>query len=342
MNLSTSTSSAIIGSVTGIVAVLLLNAISGQYFAKISHGKRGGETAQNNLTSTTLSKVNSPIRATKKSESEKQLAEIEPMETISMTPILNTIKRHSQSFDESGIPTLVVGIAGGSGSGKTTLADAIFSALGREENVTFISHDSYYKDLSSWTMAQREAQNFDHPNSLDTDLLVEHVKKLRKGESADIPIYDFSTHSRTKNTTTVIPRKVILVEGILIFTEPALSDLLDVKIFVDTESDVRLMRRIQRDCQERGRSIEQVLQQYTKTVRPMHIEFVEPSKRKADIIVPVGINSVALSLITDHLKVALDDLYGGVRYIKTPFDEKNKQERVIGVNSGRSSPINLF
>ncbi len=239
------------------------------------------------------------------------------------TPLIGTIKSISQRPE--GAPVLMVGIAGGSGSGKTTLAQAIYTALGREENVTFISHDSYYKDLSSWTMAQREQQNFDHPNSLDTDLLVEHLKSLKSGEKALIPNYDFTTHSRTGELTLALPRRVILVEGILIFTEPALTDLLDVKIFVDTESDVRLIRRVTRDCQERGRSLDQVLEQYTKTVRPMHIEFVEPSKRQADIIVPVGINSVALSLITDHLRTALEK--ADVQYLKTPFDEENKRER---------------
>ena len=181
-------------------------------------------------------------------------------------------------------------------------------------------------------MSERENQNFDHPNSLDTNLLVEHVRQLRSGLSASIPNYDFSTHSRTGEVTVAEPRQVILVEGILIFAEPELTDLLDVKIFVDTESDVRLIRRITRDCQERGRSLDQVLRQYTKTVRPMHIEFVEPSKRQADIIVPVGINSVALSLITDHLKTALANKGGGEMYIKTPFDEVNKEERKVGMS----------
>ncbi|GMH48933.1 hypothetical protein TrRE_jg2445, partial [Triparma retinervis] len=224
-------------------------------------------------------------------------------DTGGFTPLISTIAEISSR--PSGSPILVVGIAGGSGSGKTTLAQAIYTALGKEDNVTFISHDSYYKDLSSWTMSERENQNFDHPNSLDTNLLVEHVRQLRAGQTASIPNYDFSTHSRTGEVTKASPKQVILVEGILIFAEPELTELLDVKIFVDTESDVRLIRRITRDCQERGRSLSQVLRQYTKTVRPMHIEFVEPSKRQADIIVPVGINSVALSLITDHLKTKL-------------------------------------
>jgi len=200
-----------------------------------------------------------------------------------------------------------------------------------QDHVTFLSHDSYYKDLSSWTMAQRAQQNFDHPNSLDTWLMVEHLELLRNGGIAEIPNYDFSTHSRTTEVTRIAPKQVVLVEGILIFTEPALADLIDVKIFVDTESDIRLIRRVTRDCQERGRSLEQVLEQYTRTVRPMHIEFVEPSKRAADIIVPVGINSVALSLITDHLRNALAKNTNGVAYMKTPFDESNKRERRVSV-----------
>jgi len=240
-----------------------------------------------------------------------------------LTPLTQTLRDINSR--PAGAPILVVGIAGGSGSGKTTLAEAVYNALGGEDYVTFLSHDSYYKDLSSWTMEQRSQQNFDHPNSLDTWLMVEHLAQLRRGETANIPNYDFSTHSRTAEVTPVSPRQVILVEGILIFTEPDLADLIDVKIFVDTESDIRLIRRVTRDCQERGRSLEQVLEQYTRTVRPMHIEFVEPSKRQADIIVPVGINSVALSLITDHLRNALNQTTDG--YIKTPFDEANRRER---------------
>ncbi|GMI18826.1 hypothetical protein TeGR_g4469, partial [Tetraparma gracilis] len=180
-----------------------------------------------------------------------------------LTPLTQTLR--DISARPAGAPILVVGIAGGSGSGKTTLAQAIYAALGRDENVTFLSHDSYYKDLSSWTMEQRSQQNFDHPNSLDTDLMVRHLSQLRAGECAEIPNYDFSTHARTAEVTLVQPRQVILVEGILIFTEPALAGLIDVKIFVDTESDIRLIRRVTRDCQERGRSLEQVLEQYTRT-----------------------------------------------------------------------------
>ena len=250
-----------------------------------------------------------------------------------LTPLTQTL-RDINSRPE-GSPILVVGIAGGSGSGKTTLAQAVYNALGGEDYVTFLSHDSYYKDLSSWTMAQRALQNFDHPNSLDTWLMVEHLAQLRLGKEADIPNYDFATHSRTAEVTRIAPRQVVLVEGILIFTEPELADLIDVKIFVDTESDIRLIRRVTRDCQERGRSLEQVLEQYTRTVRPMHIEFVEPSKRQADIIVPVGINSVALSLITDHLRNALK---GENQKHKTPFDEANARERRPSVMTKGATP----
>ena len=220
---------------------------------------------------------------------------IDALRDVAITPL----RGPSSSSSSSSPQVLVVGIAGGSGSGKTTLAEAIFSALGRDANVTFLSHDRYYKDLSSWTMSQRANQNFDHPRALDTELLVSHVRSLKLGHSVSVPTYDFATHTRTNETTVAVPRRVILVEGILIFADPSLASLLDVKIFVDTESDVRLIRRIARDCQERGRSLEEVLSQYGRTVRPMHNEFVEPSKRQADIIVPVGLNAIALGMITE-------------------------------------------
>mmetsp|Transcript_31939 Transcript_31939/g.63260 ORF Transcript_31939/g.63260 Transcript_31939/m.63260 type:complete len:321 (+) Transcript_31939:80-1042(+) len=211
--------------------------------------------------------------------------------------------RQNVLVDGSGIIT--VGIAGGTGSGKTTLAMAIYKALG-ENSVTYLSHDNYYKDLSHLSMEEREVHNFDHPHSLDTNLLVNHIKSLKEGLTIEVPSYDFSTHSRITKTTLTTPTRVILLEGILIFSEPKLVDQLDVKIFVDTESDTRLMRRIGRDTKKRGRTLDQVLDQYTKTVRPMHIEFVEPSKKFADVIIPLGVNPVALSLIVDHLSNILD------------------------------------
>lgn len=201
---------------------------------------------------------------------------------------------------------IVIGIAGGSGSGKTTLSKAVYDELG-EESVTFISHDSYYKDLSHLCIEERANNNFDHPDSLDTGLLVEHVEALRAGYAVEVPIYDYSTHSRTKQTEHVLPRPVILVEGILIFSDEALQQLMDIKIFVDTDDDIRLIRRLQRDTVERGRTVESVVNQYIKTVRPMHLEFVEPSKRNAHLIVPVGLNSVALGLLVSHLRTAIEE-----------------------------------
>jgi uridine kinase len=192
---------------------------------------------------------------------------------------------------------LVIGIAGGSGSGKTTVAQEILQRVG-PSRIAFLQHDSYYKDLSGLPPRQRAEVNFDHPDSLETDLLIEHIAALRDGKPVEVPIYDFSTHSRTSQTFTVQPRHVILVEGILIFTEPALRKMFDVKIFVDTDSDIRFIRRLERDITERGRTTESVIKQYQTTVRPMHLEFVEPSKRYADVIIPEGgHNTAALDMV---------------------------------------------
>jgi uridine kinase len=201
---------------------------------------------------------------------------------------------------------IVIGIAGGSGSGKTTLADAIYKEVG-VENITFISHDSYYRDQSHLTAAERDNLNFDHPDILETDLLVDHIRLLKEGKSVRIPQYDFATHTRCTKTELREPKKIILVEGILIFSCYELVKLLDVKIFVDTADDIRLIRRMQRDATERGRDVPSIITQYLTTVRPMHIEFVEPSKKNADVIVPVGLNSVALDLIVSKL---MKDLLG--------------------------------
>jgi uridine kinase len=192
---------------------------------------------------------------------------------------------------------LVIGIAGGSGSGKTTVAQEILQRVG-PDRIAFLQHDSYYKDLSGLPPRQRAEVNFDHPNSLETDLLIEHIAALRDGSPVEVPIYDFATHSRTAQTFTVQPRRVILVEGILIFTEAALREMFDVKIFVDTDSDMRFIRRLERDIAERGRTTESVIKQYQSTVRPMHLEFVEPSKRYADVIIPEGgFNTAALDMV---------------------------------------------
>lgn len=200
---------------------------------------------------------------------------------------------------------LVIGIAGGSGSGKTTVAQEILQRVG-PERIAFLQHDSYYKDLSGLPPAQRIEVNFDHPHSLETDLLIQHIASLRDGESVEVPIYDFSTHSRTSQTFTVQPRRVILVEGILIFTEATLRDMFDVKIFVDTDSDIRFIRRLERDITERKRTTESVIKQYQSTVRPMHMEFVEPSKRYADVIIPEGgHNTAALDMVTARVEALL-------------------------------------
>jgi uridine kinase len=196
---------------------------------------------------------------------------------------------------------LTIGIAGGSGSGKTTVAQEILGRVGADR-IAFLQHDSYYRDLSGLPPTQRAELNFDHPNSLETDLLIQHVLSLRDGNPVEVPIYDFSTHSRTTRTFTVAPRRVILVEGILIFVDAALRQLFDVKIFVDTDADIRFIRRLERDISERGRTTESVIKQYQLTVRPMHLEFVEPSKRYADVIIPEGgFNTAALDMVAARI-----------------------------------------
>lgn len=201
---------------------------------------------------------------------------------------------------------LVIGIAGGSGSGKTTVAQAILQRVGPDQ-IAFLQHDSYYKDLSGLPPAQRAEVNFDHPHSLETNLLIHDISALRDGKPVEVPIYDFATHSRTSRTFTVAPRRVILVEGILIFAEAALREIFDVKIFVDTDSDIRFIRRLQRDISERGRTTDSVIRQYQATVRPMHLEFVEPSKRYADIIIPEGgYNMAALDMVVARVQALLN------------------------------------
>ncbi len=200
---------------------------------------------------------------------------------------------------------LVIGIAGGSGSGKTTVAQKILDRVGADR-IAYLQHDSYYKDLTDLPPTLQMDVNFDHPHSLETELLIKHVEALRNHQSVEVPIYDFSTDSRTNQTFTVAPRGVILVEGILIFTEPELRKLFDVKIFVDTDPDLRFIRRLPRDITERGRTIESVIKQYLTTVRPMHLEFVEPSKRYADVIIPEGgFNTAALDMVVARIESLL-------------------------------------
>ena len=197
---------------------------------------------------------------------------------------------------------IVIGVAGGTGSGKTTVAEKILHRVGAE-HVAYIPHDAYYRELGHLPSEERARVNFDHPDSLETSLLIEHLKVLREGRVVEIPIYDFTKHMRTEETLRVEPAPVILVEGILIFVEPELRTLLDVKLYVDTDADVRFIRRLQRDIQERGRSVESVCKQYLSTVRPMHQEFVEPSKRYADVIIPEGgFNEVAIEMVAARLR----------------------------------------
>ena len=200
---------------------------------------------------------------------------------------------------------IVIGIAGGTGSGKTTVAQAILRRVGSEK-IAYLPHDAYYKDHSHLSPEERAQVNYDHPDSLETSLLVEHIRALKAGQVIERPVYDFTTHSRTRQTVRVEPRPIILVEGILIFVEPDLRNLFDIKIFVDTEADIRFIRRLLRDIHERGRTMESVVDQYLNTVRPMHLEFVEPSKRYADIIIPEGgLNTVALDMVVARLEALL-------------------------------------
>ncbi len=200
---------------------------------------------------------------------------------------------------------LIIGVAGGTGSGKTTVASAIVDRVGRDR-IAWVQHDSYYRDRSGESFEERSRVNYDHPDSLETELLIAHLKELRSGRSVSVPVYDFSTHTRRGETRTINPQPIILVEGILIFVDPALRKLFDVKIFVDTDADLRLIRRLQRDMAERRRTFDSVITQYIETVRPMHLEFVEPSKRYADVIVPEGgFNTVALDMIVSRVRALL-------------------------------------
>ena len=199
----------------------------------------------------------------------------------------------------------IIGVAGGSGSGKTTVSMRILERLGAPP-IAYIQHDSYYFDNSHVPVADRGRLNYDHPDSLDTPLLIQHLRALRAGQAVEIPLYDFTTHSRRPETMRMDPAPLILVEGILIFVEKELRELMDMRIFVDTDSDLRFIRRMQRDVHERGRSQESVVEQYLRTVRPMHLEFVEPSKRYADVIIPEGgHNQVALDMVVSRVQALL-------------------------------------
>ena len=197
---------------------------------------------------------------------------------------------------------VIIGVAGGTGSGKTTVANAILKHVG-DGRMSVLFHDAYYRDFADLPKDILDRKNFDHPDSLETELLIRHVKALKQGMVVEAPVYDFRVHRRAPETRRVEPTRVVLVEGILIFAEPELRKLFDVKIFVDTDADVRLIRRIRRDIAERGRTLESVVEQYQSTVRPMHLEFVEPSKRYADLIVPEGgENTVAMEFLFARLE----------------------------------------
>jgi uridine kinase len=202
---------------------------------------------------------------------------------------------------------IIIGVAGGTGSGKTTVSFAILQRVGAQR-IAFIQHDSYYRELSHLSYEERTRVNFDHPASLDNDLLIEHLDLLCRGSAIDVPIYDFTRHNRRPETERVMPRPVVLVEGILIFAEKALRDRMDVKIYVDADADLRFIRRLDRDVAERGRTVKSVIDQYLNTVRPMHLEFVEPSKRYADIIIPRGgMNAVAIDMVVSRVEDLLKE-----------------------------------
>jgi len=201
---------------------------------------------------------------------------------------------------------LIIGIAGGTGSGKTTVVNKIVEKFSKDE-VAVLSHDSYYYDNSHLSLEERRKKNFDHPESIEFDLMIDHVKKLKNGEPIEEPIYSFITCTRSDESRRIEPRQVLIIEGILCLTNKALRDLMDIKVFVDCDSDLRLSRVIQRDIQERGRNVEQVLTRYEKTVRPSHLQFIEPTKRYADIIVPQGgKNKIAIQILTNHILQTLN------------------------------------
>ena len=200
---------------------------------------------------------------------------------------------------------MIIGICGGTGSGKTTVANRILESVSASE-VVFIQQDSYYRNLKDLPLDYRQVANFDHPDALDNDLLVNHVRRLRSGEPIELPLYDFKTHTRLVETRAVEPKPIVIVEGILIFAEPRLLEQMDIKVFVDTPDDIRFIRRLRRDIAERGRTAESVIEQYIATVRPMHMLFVEPSKRHADVIIPEGgHNLVSIDLLSGKIRERL-------------------------------------
>ena len=203
---------------------------------------------------------------------------------------------------------MIIGICGGTGSGKTTVANRILESVSKDE-VVFLQQDSYYRNLDQLPLDYRRIANFDHPDAIDNDLLVEHVRALKRGEAVELPVYDFRTHTRLPETLHTEPRPIIIIEGILIFAEKRLLDEMDIKVYVDTPDDIRFIRRLRRDVAERGRTVESVIEQYLSTVRPMHTQFVEPSKRCADVIIPEGgHNVVSIGLISGRIRESLADV----------------------------------
>ncbi|MDO4634901.1 MAG: uridine kinase [Streptococcus sp.] len=202
---------------------------------------------------------------------------------------------------------IIIGVTGGSGGGKTSVSKAILSHF-PDEKIAMIEHDSYYKDQSHLTFEQRIKTNYDHPFAFDTDLMIEHLKSLIKGEAVDIPIYDYTQHTRSDRTYRQLPQDVFIVEGILVLEDKRLRDLMDIKLFVDTDDDIRIIRRIKRDMEERGRSLDSIITQYQSVVKPMYHQFIEPTKRYADIVIPEGVsNLVAIDLITTKVASILED-----------------------------------
>jgi uridine kinase len=207
---------------------------------------------------------------------------------------------------------MIIGISGGTGSGKTTVANRILEAVNTNE-VVFIQQDSYYRDLKDLPLDYRQVANFDHPDAIDNDLLVNHIRKLKANEGVDLPIYDFKTNMRLSETRRIEPKPIVIVEGILIFVDPRLREQMDIKVFVDTPDDIRFIRRLRRDIAERGRTVESVIEQYVETVRPMHMQFVEPSKRYADVIIPEGgHNLVSIGLLSGKIRERLAGAYSQV------------------------------
>lgn len=202
---------------------------------------------------------------------------------------------------------ILIGITGGTGSGKSTVAKAIYNNFNKDD-ITMIMQDAYYKDQSNLSMSEREKTNYDHPNAFDTDLLINQLNDLLEGKSADMPIYDFTIHTRSKETETVYSRPIIIVEGILIFDDERLRNMFDIKLFVETDADIRILRRLQRDVKERARTVDSVINQYLNVVRPMHLQFTEPTKRFADLIIPEGGNNkvaidVVVKFIKEHVRI---------------------------------------